>query len=295
MSSNLRLPTPDETAWCESQMRVSASTLTPEKFPGWEDELKRITADILTHLVVENQAQNDCRANALANGEESRQYLLTGQMTQLARTYAYNACEYLSGVNQVGRDAGLSIQSGIRLITEGIESLGVAPGLPTESSWRYGTYERSASRFAERAKGAVIVPSSVKEHGPAPMASELPLVCAVGGGVDIGVYWSPKFEQRTINGRRWKVWTNKVNSGGGHALCHVPGMELVQGAWWPIIWNSHGDGPILMPPEVWDSYAREQFRPFGGFVLMPDKPEKKWHDLRTTGGGYFTPRNRGTV
>lgn len=293
--SKLLIPSAEELAACERAMTCSAATLTPEKFLGWEDELRRITDLILKNLAVELQTQNDCRANALANGEESRQFLLTGKMTQLARTYAYNACEYLSGVSQVGRDAGLSIQSGIRLITEGIKSLGVPAGLPTEESWKYGTYERSAQRFAERAKGATIVPTAVTEHGPAPTASELPVVCAVGGGVDIGVFWAPRFEQRTINGRKWKVWTNKVTRGGGHALCNVPAMEFVDGAWWPVIWNSHGDGPILMPPEVWDSYARDQFAPFGGYVLLPDKPEKKWHDRVASGGGYFRPRNQGTV
>ena len=123
----LLLPTRDELRICEREMTVAATDLPPASFPGWQDVVKRYSEILLTELVVERQTINDCQGNAIATGEEARQRLLTGKMVQLARTYAYNASEYLSGPNNVGRDQGTSIQSGVRLMTKGIEVLILLP------------------------------------------------------------------------------------------------------------------------------------------------------------------------
>jgi hypothetical protein len=286
----LLLPTKSELASCEREMTVSASDLPPTSFPGWESVAKQYAEILLTELAVERQTINDCQGNALATEEEARKRLTTGVMQQLARTYAYNASEWISGgASRIGRDQGTTIQSGVTLMTKGIRDLGIAPGLPTESDWPYGSYERNGQRFAERAKGAVIVPSSVVNHGPAPTAEQLPLVCAVGGSVHGGVFWAPRFTTRIINGRRWKVWASTPTRGGGHALAFGICVLWIEeeGCFWPVIWNSHGDGPILMPPEHWDTYARNQFAPYGGYVMLPDKPEEKWYDRVASGGGYI--------
>jgi hypothetical protein len=298
MNNGLLIPDANERMACERQMTVSADSLNVADFPGWEDIAKQNADRLLKAIAVELQTQNDCAANMTATSEEARQYLLTGTMTQLARTYAYNACEWISGKQRrIGQDAGLTIDSTVLLMTKGIPDLGVEPGLPTEEAYKYGTYERNAQRFVERAKSAVIVPSSVRNHGPLPTADKLPLACAVGGSGHIGVFWAPKFETRTFLGRRWKVWTSTPTSGGGHAL--VGGIFCLwipeQNEWWPCIWNSHGDGPILIPPDRWDVYVKRNWQPFGGYLMLPDKPEEKWHDRVQSGGGYFRPRNQGVA
>ena len=285
----LLLPTKSQLTACENAMTVSSSDLPPASFPGWEAVAKQYAKILLAELAVELQDKNDCQGNALATGEEARQRLSTGAMRQFARTYAYNASEAIdTGMRSVGADRGSTITAGVQLLTKGLPSIGVPPGLPLETDWQYNTYERSFSRFAERAKGALIVPSSVANHGPAPTADQLPLVCAVGGSVHGGVYWSPRFSRKTVDGRQWKLWTNAPGNGGGHALAFGVCVKWLEEekAFWPVIWNSHGDGPILMPPEVWDKYAKQQFRPFGGFVMLPEKPEEQWHDRRKSGGGY---------
>lgn len=285
----LVIPSKEELRECQRAMTVAAEDLPPASFPGWENVAKEYAANLLAALAVELQTQNDCQGNALATAEEARQFLLTGKMTQLARTYAYNASEWIGGkASRIGRDAGTSIQSGVTLMTKGMPDLGVAPGLPTESSYKYGTYERNAQRFVERAKSAVIVPSSVANHGPAPTADQLPLVCAVGGSVHAGVFWAPQFVKRKLAGREWKVWNSTPSNGGGHALAFGIFVQWIpeENCFWPAIWNSHGDGPILIPPELWDRYAKKQFEPFGGYVMLPDKPEEKWHDRVASGGGY---------
>lgn len=296
--SKLLIPSAEERRACQRAMTVCGEDLVPSKFPGWEGVAKEFAEALLKAIAVELQTQNDCQANALATEEEARQFLLTGKMTQLSRTYGYNASEYVGGgASRIGKDQGTTIDSGVILMTKGIESLGVEPGLPTEESYRYGSYERSSSRFVERAKSAIIVPSAVQNHGPIPTADKLPIVCAVGGSCHAGVFWAPKFETRTFGGRKWKVWTSAPTNGGGHALAFGIFVVWVEemGCFWPCIWNSHGDGPILIPPEHWDTYCRRQWDPFGGYMMLPAKPEQKWHDRTKSGGGYFRPRNQGVA
>jgi hypothetical protein len=297
MTSKLLIPSAEERQSCQRLMSVCGDDLVPAKFPGWEDEATRFAEILLNEIATELQARNDCQANALATGEEARSRLLTGKMQQFSRTYGYNACEYLSSPSRVGSDQGTTIDSGVILMTQGIKSLGISPGLPTEDSYKYGTYERSSSRFVERAKSAVIVPSSVANHGPVPKADKMPLVCAVGGSCHGGVFWAPKFEYRTFGGRKWKVWTTAPQSGGGHALAFGIFVVWIEEhkCFWPCIWNSHGDGPILIPPELWDVYCDRQWNPFGGYMMLPDKPEEKFHDRLASGGGYFRPRNQGVA
>ena len=151
MNNGLLIPSADERIACERQMTVSADSLNVADFPGWEDVAKSNADRLLKAIAIELQTQNDCAANMMATSEEARQYLLTGVMNQLARTYGYNACEWISGKQRrIGQDSGLTIDSTVLLMTKGIHDLGVEPGLPLESEYKYGTYERNAQRFIER-------------------------------------------------------------------------------------------------------------------------------------------------
>lgn len=285
MSKNeLLIATAEELQYLEDTINVSS--VSASEVPGWEDRLKAHSELLIKTLVVDRQQQNDCNADSGATGAEARGFTVTGKMVQLARTYLYNACEYVSGASNVGRDSGTSIPSAVKVFVEGIKSLGVKPGLPLEADYPYMTYERNAQRFAERAKGVLVESAYVSNQGPVPQLADLPLACAMGATVHFGVYWGVKFETRTIAGRKFKVWTSVSNGGGGHALEIVTCLFL-DGKWWPAVWNSHGDGLILMLPEVYNKYQAMQFKPFGGYLLMPDKPVERFHDRRISGGGYF--------
>lgn len=285
MSSNpLLLPTADEVEYLGHTMLVKAP-LNPADFPGWEAKLKEHSKKVISSLTVNLQRQNDCNADSGATGAEARQLWVEGKITEKARTYLYNACEYVTAPQYVGRDQGTTIQSAVKVFVEGIKSIGVKAGLPTEQAWPYGTYERNSSRFAERAKGAIMEDSFVAEHGVCPTIDELPLHCAVGGTVHFGAYWGIKFQTAQIEGRRYKVWSSISNGGGGHALEVVTCLWL-DNQWWPAVWNSHGDGLILMPRATYTAYARKQFAPFGGYGLRPDKPAERYHDRVKSGGGY---------
>jgi hypothetical protein len=112
-------------------------------------------------MQVERQQRSDCQGNATANGEEYRQLVLQwvpSRCRQLSEIYAYNASEYRMQPSQVGRDRGSSIHSGVSVLVEGIPSLGVAPGLPTEQAWPYAQYYRSQRQFEAGRKGVEIQP-----------------------------------------------------------------------------------------------------------------------------------------
>jgi len=284
MTSQLLLPSLAEIDYVGKAMAVS-SPLKPADFPGWEASLKSHGPKLTSALTVNRQRQNDCNADSAGTGSEARQYFVEGKITEKARTYLYNACEYVTSPGNVGRDQGTSIPSAVIVQTEGIKSLGVKAGMPLESDYPYGTYERSSSRFAERAKGAVMQDVFISEHGPAPSIDELPLHCAVGGIVHFGVFWGVRFATQTIEGKRYKVWASTSNGGGGHAL-EIVTCKWLENQWWPVVWNSHGDGEILMPREIYTTYARKQFGPFGGYAIRPDKPVERFHDRRQSGGGY---------
>ena len=286
MPSELKIPTTEELDYLQATMRaprVSASDVA-----GFEDDLKTYGPELLRKMEVSLQRQNDCNADSGASGEEARRYGVTGEMVQLARTYLYNACEFVSGRDNVGRDQGTTIQSAVRVLTEGIKSLDVAPGLPLESDYPYMTYERSASRFAERAQAATIDGTFVAEHGDAPTIEELPRIAAVRGTVHFGEFWGVKFATEVIDGVKYKVWRSVSRGGGGHAL-EILTVLWIKGAWWPAVWNSHGDGLILMPPEIYEQYRKTNFNPFGGYRLTPDKPVERYYDIVKQGGGWFRP------
>jgi hypothetical protein len=44
-----------------------------------------------------------------------------------------------------------------------------------------------------------------------------------------------------------------------------------------------------MPRANYEAYQRNQFAPFGGYLLMPDKPVERFHNRVVSGGGYFSP------
>jgi hypothetical protein len=273
MTGPLLLPTQAELDELKASTKVGA--INAEDFPNWEERLRVWSAILIAEMRDQRQTQNDCQGNAAANGEEARQRYCTGKMSQLADTYAYNASEYVSGPSNVGRDSGTSIQSGVIVLTKGIPLLGVKPGLPPEAEWKYGTYERNANRFAERAKGLTIDDSYVAEQGPMPSWDEMLIALAAGGTGHIGVYWAPSFIKLQD---KYSCWQKNANGGGGHAVEIVAALNLT-GTWYLLVWNSHGNGFKLMPRANYEAYQRNQFAPFGGYLLMPDKPVERYYTL----------------
>lgn len=264
---------------CAAGMRVKS--LDQSDFPGWEDALEKRTRLLMTIMRKQNQKRNDCEGNGAANGAEAQWQYVTGEMTQFADMYAYQASERIMGRGSVGRDAGATIETGVIVRSEGIKALGVAPGLPLESEWRYDSYERDVVRFEMRAKAVKITNTYVAEHGNLPEFSQF-LVCMAAGGVGhIGTYWP--FRESAVAGL--KLMDSLPTGGGGHCT-EIIGAIRENGRWYLAVWNSHGYGAYLMSQKCYDQAQSRRWAPFGGYLIMPDKPVQRYHDRRASGGGY---------
>jgi hypothetical protein len=271
--SGLIEPTETERRFCNALMKVKA--INARDYPNWESRLLDPDANPIPHMRAQRQTRNDCQGQALANGEEKRQWYVTGKMWQLADIYAYNASEYFGRPQNVGRDQGTSIQSGVGVLTRGLGAIGVAPGLPLESDWPYDSYERSSSNFARRASAVDIDQTWVSEHGELPDWEGMLVGLAAGGSGHIGTYWPPRWSQ--IGARR--LMDTLPRGGGGHAT-EIIWAVRIDGVWYLVVWNSHGDQYYLMSRKCYEQMQRTQAQPFGGYLLLPDKPEERFVDWR---------------
>lgn len=281
MPSELLEPTIDEIKWATATRKVSVSA---GDFDDWERVLQDQRNSPLGVMQVERQQRNDCQGNATANGEEYRSWVVSGRRTMpvLSEMYAYNASEYLMGPQNVGRDSGTSMHSGVRLLTEGIPRLQVKPGVAAESRWPYSQYFRSASQFETAARRVEIVPSHVTEHGPLPSFEGMLAAVAAGGTGHLGTFWSVRWA--SLNGRR--LMDTLPTSGGGHAT-EIIWAEHIQGRWYLCVWNSHGDGYYYMSQRCYEQLLSRRGEPFGCFVLMPDLAQLRYYSRLENGGGYF--------
>ena len=277
---NLQLPTAEEKALCRLSTRVKA--IDSKDFPDWEAYLLDPKNDPRPHMRKQNQRRSDCQGQSLANGTEKRVWYCTGKMEQFSDTYAYQGSERIGGLQRIGKDQGTSIHSGVILLTEGIKSLSVKPGLPTEQAWPYEPYETSSARFDQRAKAVAVNDACVTEQGPMPDFEGMLITVAAGGSGHIGTFWAPKWGQ--LEGRR--VMVEAPTSGGGHAT-EIIWAEKIAGRWYLNVWNSHNDEYYIMPQSTYERLQRNQFDPFGAFILLPDRAAERWEDQRITGGGLW--------
>ena len=253
---------------------LSEATCAPvisSDFPGWETELRNPAASPLHHMRAQRQTLNDCRGQSLASGLERRNWHSNrlSPIVQSADMYAYNASEFLSG--RLGRNRGASIPAGVTLLVNGISNIGVAPGLPTDEDWPYSHYSTSEQNFIRRAKVADIQDGNLSSHGPLPGWESALVAVAAGGCLDVGMYWPPKWT--TVGGHR--CVKRAPTGGGGHAVCGIWALDI-GGDWYLTFWNSHGDRFFLMGQKVYESLLASRFRPFGGFLLMPQNAQERW-------------------
>lgn len=274
----LIIPSAQEFQYVNSTMVVKA--IDARDFPDWEQRLLDPKNDPCPHMEVERQQRSDCQGNAAANGAEKRTWYCTGIMPKLSEIYAYNASEYVTGTKYVGLDQGTTMTSGVIIQTKGIQSIQVAAGIPMESIWAYSSYEKSASRFAERAKQTKIEMTHITEHGEMPDFQGMLIAVAAGGTGHIGTNWNVNWQ--TLNGR--KLMDRKPIGGGGHAT-EIIWAYKINGKWYLVVWNSHGYGYYLMSQRAYEEHR--DWQPYGAYLLMPDQPAKRFEDRRMSGGGYF--------
>ena len=274
--------TPEGIREVAATFRVKA--MAADSLPGWEDRLETRTRLLMTIMRKQNQQRSDCQGNAAANGAEAQHQYVTGNMVQYSDTYAYQGSERLMGRTSVGRDNGTGMEFGVILRVDGIKALAVGPGLPLESDWAYNPYERDVARFETRAKSAKLQDTYVAESGALPPFDDLLLNLAAGGVGHIGTYWP--FRETSVGG--FKCMDSAPTGGGGHAT-EIIGAIRISAVWYLVVWNSHGYGAYLMSQRAYEQLQNKQWQPFGGYLIMPDKPVERYHNRIVSGGGYFSP------
>lgn len=263
----LREADPEHVARLQS---TACRSINVADFVGWESALKDPAKDPRPHMRAQMQKRNDCQGQALCNGTEKRDWYVTGEMRQRSDIWAYNASEYID-TGGVGRDQGTSIQSGVELLTDGIPKLDLSPGLPLDTAWRYSDYMRNTSQWANKSRSLELGQSYVTEQQPAPDFETTLAALAAGASVHIGTYWSVRW--KPLGGKR--EMSAVPRGGGGHATEAI-WAEQINGRWYITVWNSHGDEYYLIGEKVWNGLAESQFRPFGGYLLIPDKAEERF-------------------
>lgn len=275
----LLLPTKEQLDFLEAN--TAAQAVCSADVKGWEERLKAYGPKLIAAMRDQRQRMNDCEGQTTANSDEAGQFYLNGKIVQMSDIYAYNGSEMIDR-GSVGANSGASIQSGVILLTAGIKKFNIDPGLPTEQDWPYDSYETNTKRFLERAKGAALKPSYIAQQGPPPEWDTLLPSLAAGGRLHIGIFWAPKFVQMG----KYFVWSKNVWGGEGHALCIITAL-FIDGQWYLVVWNSHGNSFRLMPRKNYEEYLERGFNPFKAYLVMPDKPVERFYDRTVSGGGYL--------
>lgn len=287
MANKLLIPDHHELAEMADLIRTQKAPLVSARdLPNWADVLMDSARTPLSVMKVENQTENGCQGHATKNGEQARAWYASGcrVMLDLSERYAYQASEYRMRPQQVGQDQGTSIHSGVRVLTEGIPALGVAPGLPTEATWPGNVWCRNSREFEQRARGVQIASASVAQvREPPEHFQDMLALCAAGATLHQGTYWSPRWSDQKPDGKRRVV--RFPSGGGGHATEGIWGRK-VGNEWLLAVWNSHGDGWYWMDSAEYERLQKNEWAPFGAFVLQPENVVEKYDAIRE-GGGYF--------
>lgn len=268
-------------------IRQRAPLVGARDLPAWQDVLMDSVRTPLTRMRVENQTENGCQGHATKNGEQARSWYASGcrVMPDLSERYAYQASEYRMRPQQVGRDEGTSIHSGVRVLTEGIPALGIPPGLPSEQAWPSSVWCRSQREFESRVKSGLKINESCVAQVREPPESFTDMLALVAAGATLhqGTYWGPRWSDQKPENKRRVIQFPR--SGGGHATEGIWG-RLVSGEWLLAVWNSHGDAWYWVDQAEYTRLQRIEWAPFGAYVLQPVNVVEKYDAIKQ-GGGYF--------
>ena len=252
--------------------------------PSIED-VKHILLDPNRHpsnyMRSQNQRWNDCNAQSGNNGEEHRDGqhspgFLEGkrrQVEQRSDAYTYACCELID-TGRVGGNNGSTIGGFVSLITKGVPKFDLQPGIALEKDFPY-VRQTNTRQFVQAAKQLELRRTIVTEHAPClPFAQQVP-VMAYGVSCHIGISWPGRGDSAwgSLKGKR--LLRSPPRRGvGGHAI-EVLWADFIDGKWYLLVWNSHGDEFFYMNETTWNHYVDKQFAPFGGWLLLPDHAEER--------------------
>ena len=290
MSENINglvAPQEHEIKWLQESLTVRSWAGSDMK--NWDQVLMDQRLSPVGVMEIENQERSDCNGNACANNLEWQDYVLGGRkkMQKASEIAAYSLCEFLMDPSGrgVGNDRGTSIHSAARLLLGGVPQLELSAGVPYESDWPYAKYCRSMRELKAFAPGKPVLPSTVGQANDMPPWDELLPSLAAGCVGQIGTKWPPKFKTPGGAFGRFRLMDEAPTGGGGHATAILWAVKI-NGAWYLIVWNSHGYGAYLMSRRCYETLVKQQFAPFGGYLLSPKDPVSVYNRV-LSGGGYY--------
>jgi hypothetical protein len=278
---------PEDNASLSSKLlrSVRCKAVRVSDFPGFEKILLNPEYNPDGYMETQLQKWNDCQAQSLNNGEEFTEGLLArlsgrrnATPAKRADSYSYALCELID-TGRVGGDNGSTISSGVESLVNGYRKQGLQPGTVLYSDWPPGySRETTTGQFVARAKQVPVQNAVLAMHQAPLYFREAMASNAVGGRHHIGIDWPSN------NSRRWRRASNGMRElvsatgggVGGHAVEQIWAIFL-DGVWKLLVWNSHGDGGhFLVGEKVWNQLVDMQFKPYGGYSIMPDKAEERF-------------------
>lgn len=276
------LPIAPDSLWLEVEGSLAVSAdLDPKDYPDWE-RLLTPENDPRTWLHRERQRINDCQANAATTGNEVLERRLKGKSGEQARMFVYQWSEVADG--RLGGDAGSSIQSGIKVLTN--------QGAPLETEYPYSQYTRSRrqldgwtteavrqSAAGRKIAGAAVAPSfaAARVHG------------ALGNPIHWGTFWGLSFRTETIASgvtarvcRRYR----RAHGDAGHATEVVWPIKTPAGEWLLAVANSHDDGFFYVSEEAYEEMRDRTYTPYGAYVLLGHQEPHRQYEGQFSAMGW---------
>lgn len=231
---------------------------------------KEVAFDPKKLIRVENQKNlGSCQGHSISSGCEWLYILATGNLTtQLSRSYGYYRSQKFDGL--LGRDAGSTITSGVRVATE--------LGIPLESEWGY------TSVYNPKPPKPWDVMDTLGTNFKIGRSIRLTTYEAVrtflGAGVGmvhIGIPWNSGLDRAVVTG------FNPNLSGGGHSvgLYSLSDRQDNQGRPFVNMLNSWGttfgtEGWAEWSPDAITQMLQARFSVFIGISEMPNVKPREW-------------------
>ena len=233
------------------------SQFTLDDLEGWQQFLDP-RFDPAQWQRLELQRQNDCRANGGTTCVEAGRWRANGAKDELARMFLYQQSEILD--RKFGADSGVSMQSGVKVMTE--------IGLPLESEYAYKQYTRNRRQFDAWCSAQVMASAATRKIVKASLAPEFEVAVAhvaLGHPLDMASFWPLSFESEDIGTgkteRVVRVYSGK-HGRSGHAYASVYVVKTRTGEMLLRVDNSH-NYRFYLAKRAYEQMLDRRNNPFG--------------------------------
>jgi len=230
---------------------------------------QEVSLDPRSLLRVENQGPvGSCQGQSISSGCEWLYILATGDSSlQLSRSYGYYRSQKIDGL--LGRDAGSTIQAGIKVAMEF--------GIPEESEWKY------ANRYSPNPPKPWDEMDKLGAKYKIAKAIRLTTYEAIrtflGAGVGmvhLGIPWNSSVDKALVT-------SFNPNGGGGHSIGLYSLSDRKDSQGRPFVWMMNSwdktwgnAGWAEWSPDAVSAMLKARFAVFVGISEMPNVKPREW-------------------